>query len=216
MDGASFDDLKAATDRYWEYRDANYSPLYEIFKRHFPKHINGPVSVYDVGGGHGIKSEFLVTEFGNAVAHIIDISEPMLTVGRELIGPHARISWNHDALPDLPNTREKTSVADFVVLNAVWQYLSSEAQRIQALGTVETLMKAGARAILTYPGPPSRTGEQKHITPALFKSELIRFNGSKPRLILKEEFGLPDPLRRKPPEEIVFKGCVLEKPSANH
>src|SRR5579884_963373 len=76
-------------DRVAEYverttaRAAERRPLFDFMCDLFPFEPDAAIRVLDIGAGYGAVAEAVLERFPNAVAIGLDISEPMMEVGRE-------------------------------------------------------------------------------------------------------------------------------------
>jgi 2-polyprenyl-3-methyl-5-hydroxy-6-metoxy-1,4-benzoquinol methylase len=143
-------EVDALFERY-ESRDAAavHAPWYDFF----PK---PPARILDIGAGTGRDAGWLAS-LGHDVLAVEPVDE--LRTRAAKLHPEPEITWLADILPALVNTRARGETFDMVLMHAVWMHLT-EAERIEGMANVASLMHPGARLLMSQRHGPVPAGRR--------------------------------------------------------
>lgn len=113
-----------------------------------------PSLVLDVGSGSGRDSNWLAGRGHVVVA--VEPSEGLRTLA-VAAGQHLRVVNYDSILPDLAGLDGFSSKFDFVLCSAVWMHLRHD-ERSVAARRLHSLMKDGAKALVTFKVAPEEPG----------------------------------------------------------
>ncbi len=123
-------------DRVHEYvaqNDQNAEPMAEVFDllmMLLPFQADAPLRVLDVGSGHGVLAAAVLDAFPNATATGLDISEPMMEVGRERMARFgARFRYHVGDFADGALQADLAGPFDLVVSSRAIHHLPPEGKR---------------------------------------------------------------------------------------
>lgn len=135
----------------YESRDA--AGIHAPWAHFFPE---PPARILDIGAGTGRDAAYFAS-----LGHSVLAVEPTdaLRTRAAQVHPDANIAWLDDILPGLTQTRALDETFDFILMHAVWMHLT-EAERIEGMANVASLLKPGGRIAMSQRHGPVPEGRR--------------------------------------------------------